>query len=92
MNPFSPEAQTRQSIAELESKHELYCKAFRLLLADKVSLNKMQKTLAWHKLQLLHEVLPNRYRSPLEMFAQQRKPKARRRSQRKDPAIAVATA
>jgi hypothetical protein len=36
---------------------------------DGISLNKIQKTVCWHRLQLLHTTLPRQYRDPVVHYA-----------------------
>lgn len=52
------------TIGELEANYSLYCKALRLLLLEGRSLARIQRTLCWERLAILHSCLPNRYRAP----------------------------
>ena len=42
------------TIGELEANYQLYCKALKMLIAEKRTLNKIQKTVCWGKLATLH--------------------------------------
>lgn len=57
------------TIAQLEAGYPAYCKALRLLVRDGLSLNKIQRTVCWDRLQLLHTTLPRQYRDPLVHYA-----------------------
>jgi hypothetical protein len=57
------------TIAQLEASYPAYCKALRLLVQDGVSLNKIQRTVCWDRLQLLHTTLPRQYRDPVVHYA-----------------------
>ena len=35
------------TIGELEANYQLYCKALKMLIAEKRSLNKIQRTVCW---------------------------------------------
>ena len=58
------------TIGELEAKDQLYCKALRMLIAERRTLNKIQKTVCWGRLQTLHHCLPKHYKSPEYLYAQ----------------------
>ena len=57
------------TVAQLESSYPAYCKALRMLVRDGVSLKKIQRTVCWDRLQLLHTTLPRHYRDPLVHYA-----------------------
>jgi hypothetical protein len=63
MSP-STEFLTSVTIGELEANYFLYCKALRLLIREGRSLKKIQRTVCWHRLELLHQCLPGRYKDP----------------------------
>ena len=46
------------TIGELEANYQLYCKALKMLIAEKRSLNKIQRTVCWGRLEILHHCLP----------------------------------
>ena len=57
------------TIAQLEASYPAYCKALRMLVRDGISLNKIQRTVCWDRLQLLHTTLPRQYRDPVVHYA-----------------------
>jgi hypothetical protein len=57
------------TIAQLEASYPAYCKALRMLVQDGISLNKIQRTVCWDRLQLLHTTLPRQYRDPVVHYA-----------------------
>ncbi|MEY2644093.1 MAG: hypothetical protein RLZZ124_1500 [Cyanobacteriota bacterium] len=58
------------TIGELEANYQLYCKALKMLITEKRSLNKIQRTVCWNKLEILHNCLPRHYKSPDYLYAQ----------------------
>lgn len=58
------------TIGELEANYQLYCKALKMLITEKRSLNKIQRTVCWNKLEILHKCLPRHYKSPDYLYAQ----------------------
>lgn len=58
------------TIGELEANYQLYCKALKMLIAEKRSLNKIQRTVCWGRLETLHHCLPKHYKSPDYLYAQ----------------------
>jgi len=57
------------TIVRLEASYPAYCKALRMLVQDGISLAKIQRTVCWDRLQLLHATLPYQYRDPLVHYA-----------------------
>ena len=57
------------TVAQLEASYPAYCKALRMLVQDGTSLNKIQRTVCWDRLQLLHTTLPRQYRDPVVHYA-----------------------
>ena len=57
------------TIGELEAKYSLYCKAMRLLLKQGRSIEDVQRTVCWSRLEQLHTCLPGRYKSPDYLYA-----------------------
>ena len=55
-------------IGELEAQYPMYCKAMRMLVRDGASLAKVQRTLCWERLSVLHTSLPRHYRDPAQLF------------------------
>jgi hypothetical protein len=58
------------TIGELEANYQLYCKALRMLITERRTLNKIQRTVCWGRLQTLHHCLPKHYKSPEYLYAQ----------------------
>ena len=58
------------TIGELEANDQLYCKALRMLVAEQRTINKIQRTVYWGRLQTLHHCLPRQYKSPDYLYAQ----------------------
>lgn len=52
------------TIGELEAKYFLYRKALKQLLLEGRSSAGIEKTLAWSRLETLHNCLPRQYKSP----------------------------
>jgi hypothetical protein len=57
------------TIGELEAKYSLYCKAMRMLLKEGRSMEAIQRTVCWSRLEQLHTCLPGRYKSPDYLYA-----------------------
>jgi len=55
-------------IGELQAQYPMYCKAMRMLVRDGASLAKVQRTLCWERLSVLHTSLPRHYRDPAQLF------------------------
>ena len=53
------------SIGQLEASYPAYCKALKMLIRDDMPLAKIQRTVCWDRLHLLHRILPRQYRDPL---------------------------
>jgi len=58
------------TIGELEANYQLYFKALKMLIAEKRSLNKIQRTVCWGRLETLHHCLLKHYKSPDYLYAQ----------------------
>ena len=54
----------KPTIGELEAGYPACCKALRLLIKDQKSIEAIQRTVAWERLELLHKCLPTRYKAP----------------------------
>ncbi len=65
MKATNPPAASAITVAQLEASYPAYCKALRMLVQDGISLNKIQRTVCWDRLQLLHTSLPRQYRDPV---------------------------
>ena len=62
--PDKPSSIAAPTIGELEAKYSLYCEAMRRLLKEGRSMEAIQRTLCWSRLEQLHTCLPGRYKSP----------------------------
>jgi hypothetical protein len=69
MKATNPPAAPAITVAQLEASYPAYCKALRMLVQDGISLNKIQRTVCWDRLQLLHTTLPRQYRDPVVHYA-----------------------
>ena len=58
------------TIGELEANYQLYCKALKMLVAEKRTLKKIQRTVCWSRLETLHRCLPRHYKSPDYLYSQ----------------------
>mgnify|MGYP003861866293 CR=1 FL=1 len=56
------------TVGQLEASYPAYCKALRMLVRDGASLAKVQRTLCWERLSVLHTSLPRHYRDPAQLF------------------------
>jgi len=56
------------SVGELEGQYPLLCKAMRILVRDKVTINQARRTVCWQRLDLLHRSLPRQYRDPEQLY------------------------
>jgi len=65
MKATNPPAAPAITVAQLEASYPAYCKALRMLVQDGISLKKIQRTVCWDRLQLLHTTLPRQYRDPV---------------------------
>ena len=59
----------KPSIGKLEAGYPGCCKAFRILIRQGRSIETIQRTVAWDRLKLLHNCLPNRYKDPDYLYA-----------------------
>ena len=69
MKAAHPSAAPAITVAQLEASYPAYCKALRMLVQDGISLTKIQRTVCWDRLQLLHTTLPRQYRDPVVHYA-----------------------
>jgi len=63
-------SQASITIGDLEANYQLYCKALRMLVAEQRTLKKIQRTVCWGRLQILHHCLPRQYKSPDYLYVQ----------------------
>jgi hypothetical protein len=69
MKSINTSAAPALTVAQLEASYPAFCKALRMLVRDGISLNKIQRTVCWDRLQLLHTTLPRQYRDPVVHYA-----------------------
>jgi hypothetical protein len=65
----SPARVPATTIGELEANYSMYCKALRMLIREGRSLTKIQRTVCWDRLNLLHQSLPGQYKDPDYLYA-----------------------
>lgn len=65
----SPVRVPATTIGELEANYSMYCKALRMLIREGRSLTKIQRTVCWDRLHLLHQSLPGQYKDPGYLYA-----------------------
>ncbi|MEB3235282.1 MAG: DUF3136 domain-containing protein [Cyanobacteriota bacterium] len=64
-----PSSNSALTIGRLEAEYPTYCKALRMLIRDGVGLEKIQRTVCWERLQMLHNAMPRAYRDPLVHYS-----------------------
>ena len=52
------------TLGQLEASYPLYCKALRRLVQEGSSLEQVQRTVCWDRLQMRHKCLTTKYRNP----------------------------
>lgn len=53
------------NLVKLEAGYSTYCKALKLLILEGKSLQAIQRTLCWERLEMLHHSMPRQYRDPV---------------------------
>jgi hypothetical protein len=56
------------TIGELEASFPLYCKALRNLIREEKSIEQIQRSVCWHRLEKLHHFLPRHYKDPNHLY------------------------
>ena len=56
------------TIGELEASYSLYCKALRILILEGKSIDKLKRSVCWHRLSALHHSLPRQYKDPEHLY------------------------
>ena len=56
------------TIGELEASYPLYCKALRILIREEKTLQQIQRSVCWNRLETLHRCLPRRYKDPNHLY------------------------
>lgn len=61
------------TLGQLEASYPLYCKALRRLVQEGKSLESVQRTVCWDRLEKLHRCLPSQYRNPITHYTMLRR-------------------
>jgi len=69
LSPMTPVDAPSITIGELEANYHLYCKALKMLVNEGRSNKKIQRTVCWDRLAILHNCLPRRYKPPAYLLA-----------------------
>jgi len=48
----------------------LYCKALRIMIREGKSIDKIQRSICWNRLHMLHHSLPRDYKDPHQLYLQ----------------------
>lgn len=56
------------SIGQLEASYPVYCKALRILIRQEKTIDQIQRSLCWHRLESLHHCLPREYKDPHHLY------------------------
>ena len=59
---------TAPTIGELQASYPLYCKALRILVREEKTIQQIQRTVCWHRLETLHHCLPRQYKDPNHLY------------------------
>ena len=59
---------TTLTIGELEASYSLYCKALRILIREGKTVDKIKRSVCWHRLTALHHCLPRQYKDPDHLY------------------------
>ena len=59
---------TALTIGELEASYPLYCKALRILIREEKTIEQIQRSVCWHRLETLHQCLPRQYKDPNHLY------------------------
>jgi hypothetical protein len=59
---------TTLTIGELEASYPVYCKALRILIREQKTIEQIQRSVCWHRLEALHRCLPKLYKDPLHLY------------------------
>jgi len=69
----SASPQAALTLGQLEASYPLYCKALRRLVQEGKSLEQVQRTICWDRLEKLHRCLPSQYRNPITHYTMLRR-------------------
>lgn len=59
---------TTLTLGELEASYSLYCKAMRILIREGKQIEKIKRSVCWHRLLALHASLPRQYKNPEHLY------------------------
>jgi hypothetical protein len=59
---------TTLTIGELEASYPLYCKALRIQIREEQTIQRIQRSVCWHRLEKLHHCLPRQYKDPNQLY------------------------
>ncbi|MFN5116712.1 MAG: DUF3136 domain-containing protein [Cyanobacteriota bacterium] len=59
---------TALTIGELEASYPLYCKALRILIREGKTIEQIQRSVCWSRLEKLHHCLPRKYKEPAHLY------------------------
>jgi len=59
---------TALTIGELEASFPPYCKALRILIREEKTIEQIQRSVCWHRLETLHHCLPRQYKNPNHLY------------------------
>ncbi|MFM9073836.1 MAG: DUF3136 domain-containing protein [Cyanobium sp.] len=59
---------TTLTIGELEASYSLCCKALRILIREGKTIEKIKRSVCWHRLTVLHHSLPRQYKDPEQLY------------------------
>ena len=56
------------TIGKLEASYPLYCKALRILIREEKTIQEIQRSVCWHRLEKLHHCLPRQYKDRNQLY------------------------
>ena len=59
---------TALTIGELEASYPMYCKALRILIREEKTIKQIQRSVCWHRLEMLYHCLPRQYKDPNQLY------------------------
>jgi hypothetical protein len=59
---------TTLTVGELEASYGMYCKALRILIREGKSIEQIQRSVCWHRLDTLYRSLPGQYKEPNHLY------------------------
>jgi hypothetical protein len=55
-------------IGELEASNSLYCKSLCILTREETTIQRIQRSVCWHRLEKLDHYLPREYKDPNQLY------------------------